>query len=126
MIYLQTGAWHGCPLRGPTSYWLRQAQIYTPNHWPEDGDPYDLISESIEEVKVEGNPIGRPAVSTNVEPRELPKTEPPTRQHTQTGPSKGLPGLASLGKDESNPWETWGSREREGLVVVGEHTLGGK
>jgi hypothetical protein len=31
---------------------------------------------------VKGNPIGGPAVSTNLDPRILPDTEPPTRQHT--------------------------------------------
>ena len=30
---------------------------------------------------MEGDPIGRPAVSTNPDPRELSKTEPSTRAH---------------------------------------------
>jgi hypothetical protein len=29
-----------------------------------------------------GEPIRRPTVSTNPNPRELPETEPPMRQHT--------------------------------------------
>jgi hypothetical protein len=29
--------------------------------------------------------LGRPAVSTNPDPRELQETEPPTRQHTWAG-----------------------------------------
>ena len=39
--------------------------------------------ERIEEAEGERDPIGRPSVSTNVDPRELPETEPPTRQHTK-------------------------------------------
>ena len=32
-------------------------------------------------MREEGDSIGRPAVSTNLDPWELPETEPPTRQH---------------------------------------------
>jgi hypothetical protein len=32
MVCLQTGVQHGCPLRGPTSNWLRQKQILAQNH----------------------------------------------------------------------------------------------
>ena len=35
----------------------------------------------IEEAEGESNYIGRPTVSTNPDPRELPETEPPTKQH---------------------------------------------
>jgi hypothetical protein len=83
MVCLQTGAWHGCPLRGPISSWLRQTQILTPNHWMEAGDPYSWIRGRIEEAEGERNPTGRPAVSTNLDPWELTETESPTRQHTQ-------------------------------------------
>ena len=34
------------------------------------------------EAKEEGNPIGRPAVSTNLDTCDLSDTEPPTKQHT--------------------------------------------
>jgi hypothetical protein len=40
----------------------------------------------MEETKEEGNTIGRSAVSTNLDPWELPDTEPPTRQHTVLWP----------------------------------------
>jgi|UPI0000F49788 hypothetical protein len=36
----------------------------------------------LKETEVDGDPIGRPAVSTNLDPRDLSDTEPPTRQHT--------------------------------------------
>jgi hypothetical protein len=39
----------------------------------------DLIRERIEEAEGEGDLIGRSAVSTNPDPRELPEIEPPTR-----------------------------------------------
>jgi hypothetical protein len=65
----------------------------------------------MEEVEEQGSPIGRPVVLTNQDPWELPDSEPPTRQHTAAGPSfpqtsiysRGLPSLASLGKDAPNP-----------------------
>ena len=45
------------------------------------GTPMVEFGRRIEEAEGEGDPIGRPAVSTNPDPRELPD-EPPTRQHT--------------------------------------------
>jgi len=53
------------------------------------------------ESKGEVDAIGRPAGSTNVDPREFLETELPTRQHTQAG--LGLPSLASVGEDALNP-----------------------
>jgi hypothetical protein len=38
--------------------------------------------ENLEEAEEEGHPIGRPSVSTNLDPRDLSDTEPTTRQHT--------------------------------------------
>jgi hypothetical protein len=67
----------------------------------------------------EGRPY-RKATSLNLDPSELPETEPPTRQHTLAGPKllkhiyiyrRGLPGQASVGKDAPNPLGTWGPRE---------------
>jgi hypothetical protein len=37
----------------------------------------------MEEIEVEGDYIGRPAVATNMVHWELLDTEPPNRQHTQ-------------------------------------------
>jgi hypothetical protein len=39
----------------------------------------------MEEVEEEGNPMERPAVSTNLDPRDLSNTEQPPRQHTLAG-----------------------------------------
>jgi hypothetical protein len=80
MMCLQTGAWHSCLLRGPTSSWLRQMQILTPNHRTEVGDPYSWIGEGLKKLSREGDPIGRPTDSANPDSRELPETEPPTRK----------------------------------------------
>jgi hypothetical protein len=41
----------------------------------------------MEEAEGESNPIGSPAVSTNLDLRELPGTESSTRQHTSAGVS---------------------------------------
>jgi hypothetical protein len=65
MLGLQTGAWQGCPLRGPTRQLTEtDAYILTPNYWTEVRDPCGSIREKIEEAEGESNPIGRPAVST--------------------------------------------------------------
>jgi hypothetical protein len=42
-------------------------------------------------VKIEGaerdsTPIGKTTVSTNLNPRELPETKPPPKEHTWAGP----------------------------------------
>jgi hypothetical protein len=56
--------------------------ILTPSHWIEVGDSYGGIRGRIKEAKGEGDPIGRPAVSTNIDSRELLETEP-IQEHTQ-------------------------------------------
>jgi hypothetical protein len=57
-------------------------QILTPNQWTEAGDPWSRIRERLEEAEEAGDPIGRAAVSTNLDLRDLSDTEPPTGQHT--------------------------------------------
>lgn len=61
-------------------------QILTANHWTEVRDPYGRVRGRIEGAEGDGNPIGRPTVSTNLDPWELPETEPPTKEHTWAGP----------------------------------------
>jgi hypothetical protein len=51
----------------------------------EIGIPYGWIESRNEEAEGEGNHIGRPEVTNNLDSRECPETEPPTRQHTETG-----------------------------------------
>jgi hypothetical protein len=57
------------------------ADIYTQpmdrSQWP-----CGWIREKLEEAEEEGDPIGRPAVSTNLDPQDCSNTEPPTRRHT--------------------------------------------
>ena len=48
-----------------------------------DGDHYSRVRGRTEGAEGDGNPIGRPTVSTNLEPWELPETEPPTKEHRQ-------------------------------------------
>jgi hypothetical protein len=96
---------------------LSQVQILTSNQWTEVGDPCDWIRERLEEAEEEGDPIGRPAVSTNLDPQYLPDIETTTRQPTGAGLrpqpiySRGLPGLASVRENVPKLGETWGSRE---------------
>jgi len=46
-------------------------QIITSNHWTEVWTPYGRIRGRTEGPKGEGDPIGRPAVSTNLHPWEI-------------------------------------------------------
>jgi hypothetical protein len=43
-------------------------QIFISNQWTEADEPCGLIREKLEEVEEEGDPIGRPALSTNLDP----------------------------------------------------------
>jgi hypothetical protein len=118
-------AWHYCWCYGVlrqkpriTALWKSQMQILTPNQWTEAGD------WKLEVAEEEGNPIGKPVISTNLDPRDCSDTEPPTRQHTLADTrlqhnSKSLPGLDSVWEDAPNHQETWGPREWEGLVGLG-------
>jgi hypothetical protein len=42
------------------------------------------MRKELEEDEEEGDPIGRTAVSTNLDHQDLSDTEPPTRQHTSS------------------------------------------
>jgi hypothetical protein len=67
--------------------------------------------EKLEEAEKD-DPMGIPAVSTNLDLRDLSDTEPSTRQHTLADMrprriySRGLLGLASVREDAPNPQET--------------------
>jgi hypothetical protein len=54
-------------------------QKLTPPIGQKLGTPIVELGGGLKKLKGEGNPIGRPAVSTNLDPWELPDTEPPTR-----------------------------------------------
>jgi hypothetical protein len=88
---------------------MRQKHILTPNHLTEVGGTCGWIRGRIEEAEGDINPKGRPAVSTNSDPRELPETEQPTRsiQGSVKGHwhkySRSLPGQALVGEDVFNP-----------------------
>jgi hypothetical protein len=62
----------------------RQMQILTAKHWTEVWDPYGRDRGRIEGAEGDGNHIGRPTVSSNLDPWELPETEPPTKDPTWT------------------------------------------
>ena len=61
---------------------LRQMQILTAKHWTKVGDPYRRVRGRIEGTEGNGNPTGRPTVSTNLNPKELYRTLPPIKEHT--------------------------------------------
>jgi hypothetical protein len=60
-------------------------QILKANHWAEVRDHYGRVRAKIEEAGGDYNPIGRPTGSTNSEFWEVPKTKPPTKEHTRAG-----------------------------------------
>lgn len=70
------------PSERPNSSWKNQVHILAPNQWTEARDPCGLIMERLEEAEEEGDLIGRPAVSINLDTQDLSDTELPTRQHT--------------------------------------------
>jgi hypothetical protein len=45
-------------------------QIFALNQWTEAADPCCRTMEKLEEAEEEGNPIGGPAVSINLDPQE--------------------------------------------------------
>ena len=76
----------------------------------------------MKEAKEKGNPVGGPAISINLDPRDLSNTGPPNRQHTPadmrppTHLQKKPPGLYSFRDDAPNLQETLGPREFRGQV----------
>jgi hypothetical protein len=58
-------------------------QILTAKHCPEGRDVYGRDRGRIEGTEGDGNPIGRPTASANLDPWELSETKPPTKDHTQ-------------------------------------------
>ena len=54
-------------------------QILAPNQWTEAKEPCGGILEKLEEVEEKGDPIGRLAVLTNVDPWDLSETETPNQ-----------------------------------------------
>ena len=44
----------------------------------------ELGGKELEEAEEEGDPVGGPAVSINLDPQDLSDTGTPTRQHTPT------------------------------------------
>ena len=55
------------------------------------GIPIEELGEGLKELKGSVDPIGKPAVSTNLDPWEILETEPPTRQHPWVGSSSPSP-----------------------------------
>jgi hypothetical protein len=99
-------------------------QILTPNQWTEAAAPCGWIREKQEEAEEGGNPIRRPAVSTNLDPWDLSDTELRTRQHTQadmrfpTHIQQRIAG-SEFREDACNLQETLSPREWGGLVEWG-------
>ena len=57
-------------------------QILTADHQTEVREPYGRVRGRIEGTEQDGNPTGKPTVSTNLDSWELQETEPPTNEHT--------------------------------------------
>lgn len=69
------------------------ADIYSqPLDWGQD--PCGRVRWRIERAKEDGNPTGRPTMSTNLDIWEHPETEPPTKKHTWAGSSSSPPYVA--------------------------------
>jgi hypothetical protein len=89
-------------------------QILTAENSTEVRDPYGRIGRRIKRTEGDDNPIGRPTMSINLDlssqsPQRLshqPKNIYRLVKGSQHIHSRGLPCLASLGKDALNPVET--------------------
>jgi hypothetical protein len=57
-------------------------QTFTPKQWTEAADPCGWIRGKLEEAEEEGDSVGEPAVSINLDPGNLSDTGTSTRQHT--------------------------------------------
>lgn len=116
MLCLQTGAWHGCPLRGPTSSWLRQMQILTLNHWTDVGPQMVELGEELKKLK------GRVTLYEAQQSQGASRDWATNQEYKLAGlrslahTSRGLPDLASVEEDVLNSRETWGPGEGGGLV----------
>jgi hypothetical protein len=94
--------------RGPTSSWESQMLILTSNQWRKVRDPCGWIRESLEEAEEGGDPIGRPAVSTNQYLWDFWAINQAAYTSWFKAPTHTL---ASMSEDAPNPWEIWGHRE---------------
>lgn len=140
MLYLQTGAWHGFPLRGSTSTGLRQ--ILTVNYWTKPRDPYRSFRGRTEVSEADCNPIGRTIVivSTNQTPQSshgLSHHQSKNTHRLAVAPTtyvrQGLPCLTSVGRDAMcGPLVDWCLRGEQCLRCVvgvegwGKHPCRGK
>jgi hypothetical protein len=61
-------------------------QILTPKHWTESGEPYGRVRGMIEGAERDGIPIGRPTVSTTLDPWDHQEINPSTKEHKLAGP----------------------------------------
>jgi hypothetical protein len=85
---------------------ILRREIIHPNIELKPGTPVVELGKGWKKLRKEDGPIGRPAVSTNLDPSD---TEPLTRQHIQAGLRliyRGLPGLATVGEYSPNSPET--------------------
>ena len=60
-------------------------QVLRDKHWTEVRDSYGRVRGRIEAAEGDGKPIGRSTVPTNLDPCELPETEPLSKEFTQVG-----------------------------------------
>ena len=85
-------------------------QILTARLWTELGDRYGRVRGRIEGAEGDGNPIGRPTVSSNLDPWSSQRNKLPTKEHSWSVPpahmSRGLPCLAPLGEEVPDLVET--------------------
>ena len=76
---------------------------------------------------MDGKALGKPLVSTNLYPLELPETKPPTKEHAQTNPKTPThmqQRTASVGEDACGGGAQWTPTQREGGRAMCQRTLG--
>jgi hypothetical protein len=82
MVCLQTGASMVALSEAHQSAERVRWRYLHPTNEEKLGTPVVELGKKLEEAEEEGDPIGRQAVITNLDPKDLSYSEPPTRQRT--------------------------------------------
>jgi hypothetical protein len=90
-------------------------QIPTAKYWIEVEDPYERVRGRIRGCEGDGNPIGRPTVSTNLDPWGFPGTK--LHQRAYTGWSEPSPTYAPPNTYATEKCLIWPQWEKMCLIL---------
>lgn len=79
---ISDGAYHNCPLRGSSKQPIETNAETHRQTLDEVGKSCPSVEGRNEGPEEDRDSKGRPTESTNLDPRGLPESEPPTKEHT--------------------------------------------